>query len=375
MFAHIRQKPTAALWALGIPFVIGLIYLIVVADYARTANGGQMGALLDDTWIHVRFAHSISQGHGLSYNPGTTTSGATSPLWVLTLGAIFALFDPGTYQQVDVALILSAIGFLLCIVAVSGFTWFITDRAWTGLLAGTLTALTGRFLWMGWSGMEITTFAALTVLALWSHVADIRTGKTFGWRTGILAALATLARPEGYLLALLIGLDAFVLMPLTRHETWKNPLRGGWRGIIAYLLLAGSYPVACLLMDGYPLPNTFRIKSHLGKETPNLLYGYFWTPRMDHGWIVILLAALGVAFLLWIAYRRRERSAGYAVVLWPVLFVIAVLFLGPQHYAVNNARYVAPAIPFHAFLAAIGVWMLSRTEAFPPGCARFLSSC
>jgi hypothetical protein len=42
-----------------------------------------------------------------------------------------------------------------------------------------------------------------------------------------------------------------------------------------------------------------------------------------------------------------------------MIFVLGVLFLGADRYVVNNSRYVAPAIPFHALLAAIGVWGIS----------------
>ncbi|MFW5771933.1 MAG: hypothetical protein ACOCZH_01325 [Phototrophicaceae bacterium] len=389
MFDLIRAQPRRAAWALGLPALVVIVYLGLVINHALDYNDGYLAALLDDTWIHVRFAESISEGRGLMYNDGVVTSGATSPLWVLSLGAAFALFNPGIDAQVHTAVLFSAAGTVLAVLAISGFGWFLLRRAWVGLLAGLLTALTGRFIWMGLSGMEITTFTALTVLAVWSHVDDLRRGRAFGWRTGIIAALATLARPEGYLLAALLMLDAFIFVPLryraarplpTTADThtadaldaetvpggfhWWRTVRPGWRGLLAYGLLAGSYPLVCLLIDGHPLPNTFRVKSQLGEATPDLLYGYFWTPRVDYGWPLIALAGIGAVYLLISAWRGHMRTRlgplptrGLVVVGWPVAFVIAVLFLGPNHFVVNNARYVAPAIPWHALLAAAGVWI------------------
>lgn len=385
MFKPMRDNPLRALIVIGIPALVMAVYLAVGIAETQAQNDGYVGGTLDDTWIHVRFADSISRGDGLMYNDGVVTSGATSPLWVMTLGAIFRVTSPDITEQVHIAVMSSAAGAIFSVMAISGFGWFVTRRAWVGLLAGVLTALTGRFLWMGLSGMEITTFTGLLVMALWSHVDDLREGRTFGWRTGIVTALATLARPEAYLLAVLIGLDAFVISPLVNrrnkadvwrgrndgapHTTspmriWWARVRGGWRGIVAYVLLAGSYPLATLMIDGHLLPNTFRVKSSLGKEAPDLIYGYFWTPRVDHGWLMIALAAVGIAWLLWSAWTGRDRrdnlTTGFAFPLWPVAFVIAVLYLGPQHFVVNHGRYVAPAIPFHALLAAVGIWRIAE---------------
>lgn len=365
MFDVIRQKPQTALIVLGIPALIVIVYLALVVRLTLAENDGYIGALLDDTWIHIRFAESIAEGRGLMYNDGVVTPGATSPLWVLLLGGAFALTGPGLDGQVLTAVIFSAIGAVVTVLAISGFGWWAVQRAWAGLLAGLITALTGRFIWMGLSGMEITTFTALCIFALWSHVHDIREHRVFGWRTGILVALATLARPEGYLLALLIGLDAFVFVPLREGiltysygDFWRH-IRPGWRGILSYVLLAGSYPLACLMMTGYPLPNTFRVKSQLGDAWPELPHAFFWTPNVDHGAILIVLAGLGTCFLLFRGLVHRIRI-GIAWPLWPALFVLAVVFMGPDRYVVNNARYVAPAIPFHALLAAVGIYALLR---------------
>lgn len=365
MFDLIKENPRRALIIIGIPALVAGLYLLVAMNFSVQQNG-DLGATLDDTWIHARFAASISQGNGLMYNDGVVTPGATSPLWVLFLGTIYAIFRPDVFEQIRIAILMSMAGMVFTTMMISGFGWWLTRRAWVGFLAGMITAVTGRLIWMGLSGMEITTFTALCILAVWSHVHDVRIKRTFGWRTGILAAITTLARPEGYLLAAVIGLNSFIIVPWMAGELNINRVRDGWRGILAYVLLAGSYPLACLLMTGYPLPNTFRVKSNLGHEAPNLLYGYFWTPRMDHGWLLILLAALGLIYL----WRNAKRD-GFGWGMWAILFVIGVLFLGPEHYVVNNGRYVAPAIPFNALLASVGLltaadWLRKQSAIIIP---------
>lgn len=359
MFDILRENPRLTTGVLLFITLIGAIYLGVIMSMTLQQNDGNLGALLDDTWIHVRFADSISQGEGLSYNEGTVTTGATSPLWVLLLAGVYSITRPDVYQEVDLAIAMSAIGYFAAAWSITGLGWWATRNVWIGLGAGLITVLTGRFLWMGLAGMEITTFTTLTILAIWSHAYDVRERLPLGWRTGILAALATLARPEAYLLMILIGIDSFVVQTwrdFDDRQARKQHILRGWRGSIAYIILAGSYPLTSLLISGHPLPNTFRVKSALGREFPDLPHAYLWAPNNEHGPILIALAAVGLIYWLW---RSRQRQSPHLLwASWATLFVLGVLMLGSQRFVVNNSRYVAPSIPFHGLLAISGIWAI-----------------
>lgn len=356
MFDVMQKNPRRAAIVLGTVAALAIIYLFLVARYTWNYNDGHSGAMLDDTWIHVRFAEHISQGEGLAYNEGVLTAGATSPLWVLLLAIPFKIFDPAIMQQVDIAIAMSAIGHVLSVLAITGFGWWATRHAWIGFAGGVLTVLTGRYIWMGLAGMEITTFTALCIMSIWSHMHDIRTGRALGWQTGIWLALAVLGRPEAGLLAALIGLDALIIVPLrdcaTREEIFKR-WRASWRGILAVILLGGTLPLVNLAISGYPVPNTFRAKSMLGHEMPDLPRALLWMSNVDHGALFIFFATVGTAFLLWQA--RKQHGISIVWGLWPVLFILGVLFLGKERFVVNHSRYVAPAIPFIALAAVIGV--------------------
>lgn len=359
MFDILIRQPRRAAVVLGTVALLAAAYLLLVIAFNREQNAGNIGALLDDTWIHVRFASSIANGDGLSYNDGVLTSGATSPLWVMLLAVPIAIFQPDVMQQVDIAIYMSALGHVLTSVAITAFGWWVSRRAWVGFAAGLLTVLTGRFIWMGLTGMEITAFTLLCILAVWSHMHDVRVGRSFGWRTGILLALATLARPEAYLLTVLVGLDAFIFVQLRDHRRFAavvDAFNDGWRGIVGYVLLAGSYPVANLIIDGYPLPNTFRAKSYLGQEYPDLPDALLWMANQDHGVLFILMAAIGV-LMVSIRMFRKQADSGLHV-LWAPIFILAVLYLGAERYVVNHSRYVAPSIPFVALSVVLGVQAL-----------------
>ena len=72
MFDVMRENPRRALIVLAIPVVIVVIYLTATLLLTYDENDGYVGAVLDDTWIHVRFADSISKGEGMSYNEGVS---------------------------------------------------------------------------------------------------------------------------------------------------------------------------------------------------------------------------------------------------------------------------------------------------------------
>ena len=364
MFDIFREKPRRTLLVFGSVALVAIAYLFITIEFARSENDGHIGALLDDTWIHVRFAWNISQGNGLAYNEGVLTSGATSPLWVMLLAIPFAIFQPDVFQQVDLAIYMSAIGHVLSVLAITGLGWWYSRHAWVGFVAGLITALTGRYIWMGLTGMEITTFTLLTILSVWSHMHDVREKRYLGWRTGILVALATLARPEAYLLAALIGFDTVVYIPLRDTRRWQanlHALKSSWRGILAYILLAGSYPFVILLIDGYPVPNTFRAKSYLGKEYPDLPRSLLWMANVDHGKLFIAIAFIGGLYVAWRALRRHADSAMLGI--WGPLFILAVLYMGAERYNINHSRYIAPSIPFIALCVVLGVqalWQLAE---------------
>lgn len=361
MFGPFLQQPRHTIVVFGSVLLLATIYILTVMQFTRNQNNGNIGAMLDDTWIHVRFADEISRGNGLMYNQGVVTSGATSPLWVLLLAIPYALFNPDVMQQVDIAIYTSTLSYLLLVTSITGFGWWLGGKAWVGFSVGMLCILTGRWIWMGLSGMETVLFTVFCILSIWSHSADQRDDKIFTWRTGILLAFATLARPEAGLLAVLVGIDAVFVRPFRDVRTFSAVVaafRRSWRGIIAYVLLAVSYPIVPLIADGYPVPNTFRAKSQLGEAYPDLPRSLFWMNNVDNGQIYLLLAGVGLLTALWQMRRKNGPSALWAV--WPIVFGLAVLYMGPERYVINHSRYMIPGAPFVALLAVMGIDTIHR---------------
>ncbi len=337
-------------WRFGLGVVLAtavfllLYYLFTL--YQHTA--GQLGAPLDDAWIHLQFARNIAQGAGFSYNAGQPTPGSTAPLWTLLL-ALPALFTAAPEPLLTAALLLSAVGYLTAVGIAYAFAYDLSRQLWVGLLAGWGTAVVGRFLWAGLSGMEATLFAAVSLTAVWLFT---RHGLT--WWLALLFALATQLRPEGHLLfafalllhaAAVIGQGERQPLPLLRLLVVNL-----WQPLLAYSLVVLPYVLFSLSTTGQPLPNTFYAKAgsdgaygwRFLQETVRL--HFFDNP------VAFLLAIVG----WWPTWRKSPLTAVWLIGL-PLIFALTVD--GVWHHG----RYTMPLIPFLMVTAALGAdWLASR---------------
>jgi len=234
-----------------------------------THTGGQPGAPLDDVYIHFQFARNLATGHGLAFNPDQPTPGSTSPLWAFLLAGIYrlsgALFTP--------ARLISASAFLLTAMAAYVLARRLLNDRGAALLIGILTALSGRMAWAGLSGMETTLFALVSILSILRHDTERRRNLP-ALGSAALFGLASLLRPEGYLLFAFALLDRWLGLWLQRQEAgpWHRWLAMEAGAVGLYLALVAPYAVFAYATTGYWLPNTFRVVSGNVSYSP-LRYG------------------------------------------------------------------------------------------------------
>jgi len=364
----------------------------------QTLTGNLWGVPLDDAYIHFRFAQNLASGHGFAFNPGGAVPASTSPLWViaLTLPALLSL------PLWAVAKVYGVVA--LAVAAV--LAWRLAVRLGlapaAALVVGALTALDGRLLWAAPSGMEVTLFTALSLAAVLAlperEEADASVGaaqaRLPARRVLLLAALcglATLARPEGYLLT------AVLAVALLAH--WRDQARSWTRLLLAaaglYLLLVLPYVAFALLTTGRPLPTTFYAKaSGLGPHTLStaMTYLVYYILLTISGNPALLLAPLGAVAL----GRGRATRTGRGVlntpvvtpvvtrratlnmilgatphvaprlialvsVSWPLALLLEQAIFSPVLY--QFARYVMPLEPFLALWAVVGIERLTRRGA------------
>jgi hypothetical protein len=310
---------------------------------AERRIAGAPGLPLDDAWIHLHFARNLAEGAGFSYNPGVPVAGSTAPLWTLLLGAAFAVGGPWLATA-------KVLGVTTALAAGAATAW--AARAWgaTPILAagGGLGLLwTGAMGWGALSGMEVGLASVLVAAALGLLARD-----RF-WAATVLAALASLARPEAGLLLPLIVLGR------------RPPLARVVVAALSAATVVAPWVAFSLRTVGAPVPATAIAKVEGGllgwlSGTPDP-QAHLWLDRAGAflreavSWLAqthpllpwLLLPALAVA---WHRCGCRLGVPGLVLLLQPLAMAWLAPYRGP---AFQEGRYVIHLLPVAFVLLAV----------------------
>lgn len=341
----------------------------------------ETGFPLDDAWIHIRFAQNFAERGEFSFNPGSPTAGSTSPLWVLLLAGISVVLK----SYVAGALLLGITGYFCLII----MTWLVLrralDQSGPAMLAALTVAVNPRILWGALSGMEICLAAFLAVAAAGLFVSEEVArpngdpgmgyrnlwAKVRYWSMPALLGLASLARPEAHLL---FALAVFLRVARScRRDTAARELFRliPYQMIVVYLLTVLPWHLFAHFSSGSVLPNTFwanfrGLASRLYPSGYYYRYGQ-WLFVRDHPFIYSLILPGIVATLIWTVREMRHNGENVGIPrpalvlaqlssLWVILYPLVSRVVLPMMR--HHARYMVPLTPFHAILAALGIWAL-----------------
>lgn len=289
----------------------GVVYLVVSPT------------IIDDAYITLSYARNFGLHLHWGLAPGLVDNTATSPLNVLILALLMAVFRNGLVA-LGVSVVLSAIG----------LEWGVRRVArtvglpeWTGLLAIALCLLNPVVL--SSIGMEILPCAALTA---WLLVASTER-RSFAF--GLLAALLAVLRADYVVIAAVV----FVF----RNEFWV----GAWKSICTAVAVAACWYVPSWFLLGSAIPDTLVIKSlqhHWGGNTfgtgPALYVHVF--PAAT----VLAFAPAAAGVLAWVAWAAMRGS-------FPVLRRLDSLAVLPVAAAAHYGAYAALGVPpYHWYYGA-----------------------
>jgi hypothetical protein len=306
---------------------------------------GYVGPTLDDTFIHLRFSWNIAHGHGFSFNPGQPLPGTTSPLWV-------SLFVPFAFWSREFLVVCSLVASALSYAATGVLAYVLAGRLGLtkglDLVAGALVITNGRVLWAGLSGMETDLFAALSLLAFIVYLGQLQRGRVT-WVCGAVFGLASIARPEGYML-FLGALCHYLIVSYTQGGGIRPArlLRSlPWTAVLAYMIIVSPYMIFSMATIHHPLPSTFLAKhTEWGQHRVTYLYYsalYFWLDNPAAA-IFLVLAVARTGMLLFRDKIKFLASADGLVAGWALGYfaVSAIITPMPFHFC----RYQIPVIPF-----------------------------
>ena len=323
--------------------MIRIILLVAVAALAVQALA--LDYVVDDAYISMRYARNLAEGHGLVFNPGgERVEGYTNLLWTLLLAAVIAC-------RLDPVLVARLLG-----LAAGVGVLILADRlarrdglgSWS-VLAPVFLAVNPALVTWSSGGLETTAFTLFAASG-----AFLLCGEGSGFAAGVMLALGCLTRPEGILVAALVGAGA-----------WFASGRAALRRLRAAGLVVGATVLAHeswrLAYYGAWLPNTFYAKTgDLGAQVRAGAI-YLGTPLFFFagGPLVLALIAHGLA--------RRTPIASIAAVMLPG-WILYVGVIGGD--GLPMFRFLVPALPF---LAILIVSALDRVRHTIPAGADYMA--
>lgn len=309
------------------------------------AARGQVGFPLDDAWIHQVYARNWGLSGEFAFFPGMPSAGSTSPLWTMLIAPSHALgLDYRAWTWLLGALLLvatAAVG--------ARFAFRLSSRlsldqapliAW---LVSALLLLEWHLAWSAVSGMEIPLFAFLSLLLMEQFSAGARR-----WTLGAISGLLTLARPEGIVLAAMVGAGI-----LGRRRESKQ--------IVAFVAVLGfllwPYFAFNLVTSGTLLPNTFYAKAaEYSSVFERISFPIRWAQLCVVPWVggqILLLP--GFAYAAFVLARKREWI-GLIPIAWSV--ALPALYAARLPVAYQHGRYEMPVIPVIVVYGVLGTAML-----------------
>lgn len=333
---------------------VALLVLAALLTIYYVASGGG-GFPLDDSWIHQTYGRNLAETGMWAFIPGVPSAASTSPLYTVVLAI-------GYWLRVPFALWTHGMGALaLGITAIVGSR--MAEQAaprfrGIGFITGLTLVIAWHLVWAAASGMETMLFSMLTMLVMWLAWREARAdgGRVAlrGIVFGVTAALATLARPEGVMLA---GFAGLLLLVARANVRWL--LLFGGAALAAFLLVLSPYLVYNLQITGGLLPNTAAAKQAWVRTTGLYEVNYLW-----RYWNLLLPLAAGgqvllvpgmVIYLVMSVNNLRQRRAD-VVLLLPLVWGLGLiaLYAATLPLPFQHGRYVIPALPAWIFCGVVG---------------------
>lgn len=351
----IRVKPY------DLPLLV--LSLALVALYVFTAGGGFP---LDDSWIHQVYARNLAQNGEWAFVPGEPSAASTSPLYTVLLASGYVLgvaYQLWTHGLGALALALTAL--------IGGrMAERLHPGKYTGWIAGLALVLAWHLLWAAAAGMETMIFSLLTLVLIalgWRECDTAEAGVGIimmrGAVFGVMAALATVTRPEGVTLAALIGVALLVVRP----HGWRGLLAWALAATVGFMLAVAPYLILNFQLTGGLLPDTASAKA---AQAAGVLAAFSYPervlamllPLLTGGQALLLPGALWYAVVTLNRVRHERKMLlnllPLAWVVWLVLLYAAWLPASYQH-----GRYVMPALPALIVCGVVGMlWLLASAR-------------
>ena len=311
----------------------------------------------DDAFISFVYSRNFARSGELVFNPGEYVEGYTNFLWTLLLGILYKLrLAPEVMSRLLATA--ASIGTLYLMVRIAERVR--GGRTPAHVLAPLLCAGWGGFACWNSGGLESAPFTFLCLLGVWRYLEEAALEETepdeptaatrhWAWRWSTFAfAAAALTRPEGLLVFGIVGLHRLAWLGVR----WRLPRRDDWAWAGAFVVIVGGYIAWRWNYYGWPLPNTFYIKSSGGS---NWARGFYYLRQFARQSRVLYAAPIVLASLVIVATRPGQRArARFLTLVVPLLaaYLGYVARVGGDFMGLH--RFIMPTFPLIALLVQDG---------------------
>lgn len=315
------------------------------------------GTVAEDAYISFRYSLNLAEGYGPVFNPGEHVEGYSNFLWTVLVAIPHALFGRGIVLGAAVLGVLCTLGCVLLAYLLVNRMVRASDpagpgRPALGVLGALLTAGASGLAAYGPSGLETPLFLLLVLATGYAVVA----GRMV--IAGVLVALATMTRPDGAVVAVIVG-GYLVLSVVRKRCDWWSPV--GY--LLGGLVLAVPWTVWRLLYYGHLLPNAVAAKSG-GSIGWQLEQGWDYLAGfsvLHQGFLLAgLVAAMGLAGRRGTgdAHARQARSLAWLLLTVGTAYLAFVTFAGGDW--MPAWRLLAPVPPLLAVASVAAYGILAR---------------
>lgn len=300
--------------------------------------------VLDDTFISLRYARNLVDGHGLVFNPGERVEGYTNFLFVL-VAALFLRLGVEPIVALKACGVVAALTILWLMARIERGAVAAHQRQREPAISVILLAPLQAFAYWTLCPMETIWFTALLLLAVYLSAPGREPPRLMG--ATLVFVLLSLTRPEGVFLwaVWVVILAAFAYGRSRQLDSLFRFIPGA----VTFAVVLGGYSVWRHAYYGSWVPNTFYAKvTGQGQLSSGLSYVGLWLAAFP------LLAAALILFPAPLRVFRATRP-------WAVIAMYGlVVAYGAYVVAIGGDfmpffRFLLPAMPLLCLLLA---WML-----------------
>jgi len=295
----------------------------------------------DDAYISFVFSRNLAEHGQLAFNLGHPVEGYTNFLWTAALGI---LMIPGIPPEISSRVLGTG-----CALATLYVVFRVMERAlerktpWAAMPALLLACSSGFACWTS-GGLETQLFTLLVVVAIDGVVAgNLR-------RAAIALALAAMTRPEGLLVAAVLG---GVWLVVHRRIGRKELVGAAW-----FLGIWAPWFAWRWWYYGWPFPNTYYVKASGPWASPAMAHE-MWRHGGHYLWVwlkqthLVYVLPIALAGIGWVKPRTPRFTLALSCGVLSALYLVYAASVGGDFMGLH--RFIMPVFACAAIAVTLGL--------------------